>query len=144
MRQQLVQSKSSNLSHALVTASNFRHDKGQVPTTRSNTTQDQTPEIDTEETPTTQDYGASHLQQQSVNIPASQEQYVPNSQAGSGVDFSSDPTMQPFIDFMMQDTDLMALGFFDESWLGVQTGEGNFGVDAPMPMSVGFEQGTVL
>jgi hypothetical protein len=149
MRQQLIQSKYPNLSEALVDyhewpKSNFRRIEGQLPTTRSNTTQDQTPEIDAEETPIAQDCGSTHLQQQSLSLPAGQEQDSSGFQAGPGVENSSDPSTQPFIDFMMQDTDLMALGYFDQSWLGSPHVDPDVGFDRPMPMSVDFEHDAAL
>jgi hypothetical protein len=52
--------------------------------------------------------------------------------------------MQPFIDLMMQDMDLMSFGLFDENWLGVQNSDAGVGFDAPMQMPVGFEQRTAL
>jgi hypothetical protein len=47
---------------------------------------------------------------------------------------------QPFIDFMMQDMNPTPFGLFDESWLGLQNGDGSLGFDAPPQMFVGLEQ----
>jgi len=81
MRQQLVQSKSSNLQktpvdHLERPSSNCPSIEGQVPTTRSNTTQDRTPDIDTEEVSVAHDYGPSHFQQQSSNLPEAEEKHT--------------------------------------------------------------------
>ncbi|KAN0122781.1 Fungal specific transcription factor domain containing protein [Hyaloscypha variabilis] len=121
MRQQLIQS--------------------QVPTTGSNTTQDQTPEIDAEEASSTiRVSGPSQLLQQSLNLPTTQEPSVSDFPAVVGIENTSGSMNQPFIDFMMQDMNPTPFGLFDESWLVLQNGDGSLGFDAPTQVFVGLEQ----
>jgi len=119
--------------------------RSQVPTTRSNTIQDQTLEIDAEEgLSTIQVSGSSQLLQQSLNIPTTQEPSVSDFPAVSGIENTSDSMNQLFIDFMMQDMNALPFGLFDESWLGLQNSDSSLGFDAPSHMSIGLEPPSLL